>query len=110
LAAFVEWVLVSCQSSLTVDFADDDTSPTPDPVPSLTSPRSTERQPKPTTDGEPKPSVTDEPSPSGASELRIAPEPEPITSDQVREPHVVEEVSVECEEAKEGPAHCTSAE
>ncbi|KAL0188066.1 hypothetical protein M9458_015165, partial [Cirrhinus mrigala] len=25
LAAYVEWVLVSCNSSLTVDFADDDT-------------------------------------------------------------------------------------
>ncbi|KAL0173900.1 hypothetical protein M9458_029868, partial [Cirrhinus mrigala] len=84
--AFVEWVLVSCQSSLTVDFMDDDTSPTPDPVPRPTSPRSTERQPEPTVDGEPKPSATDEPSPSGATELRIAPEPEPVTSDQVQEP------------------------
>ncbi|KAL0170706.1 hypothetical protein M9458_035302, partial [Cirrhinus mrigala] len=104
LTTFVEWVLVSCQSSLTVDFTD---SPTPDPVPSPTSPRSAERQPKHTVDGEPKPSTTDKPS------LRIAPEPEPITSDQVREPatsHGTEEVSVEREEAEEGPAHCTSAE
>ncbi|KAI2664140.1 Transposon Tf2-9 polyprotein [Labeo rohita] len=78
LATFVEWVLVSCQSSLTVDFADNDTSPTPDPVPSPTSPRSPEHQPEPTADGEPKPSATDKPSARGATELRIAPEPEPI--------------------------------
>ncbi|KAL0176624.1 hypothetical protein M9458_028954, partial [Cirrhinus mrigala] len=86
LAAYIEWVLVSCKSSVTVDFVDDDTSPTPDPVPSPTSPHSAERQPEPTADGEPKPSATDEPSPRGAKELRIPPEPEPITSDQVREP------------------------
>ncbi|KAL0190939.1 hypothetical protein M9458_013637, partial [Cirrhinus mrigala] len=69
------WVLVSCQSSLTVDFADDDTNPTPDPVPSPTSPRSAEHQPNPTTDGEPKPSTTDKPLSRGATELRIALEP-----------------------------------
>ncbi|KAL0185654.1 hypothetical protein M9458_017324, partial [Cirrhinus mrigala] len=66
--------------------ADDDTSPTPDPVPSPTSPHSVEHQPEPTTDGEPKPSTTDEQSPRRAAELRIIPEPEAVTSDQVREP------------------------
>ncbi|KAL0186749.1 hypothetical protein M9458_018419 [Cirrhinus mrigala] len=76
LAAFVEWVLVSYQSSLTVDFADDDTSPTPDPEPSQPSPRFTEHEPEPTADREPEPSTTDEPSPNGATML-------PITSDQV---------------------------
>ncbi|KAL0168475.1 hypothetical protein M9458_036697, partial [Cirrhinus mrigala] len=33
LAAYVEWVLVSCNSLLTVDFADDNTSPTLDQSP-----------------------------------------------------------------------------
>ncbi|KAL0181817.1 hypothetical protein M9458_024223, partial [Cirrhinus mrigala] len=68
--------------------------------------------PEPTADGEPKPSAT-EPSPSGATELRIAPEPKPITSGQVREPATVlvtEEFSVEHEDAEDGPAHCISAE
>ncbi|KAL0170155.1 hypothetical protein M9458_034751, partial [Cirrhinus mrigala] len=66
-----------------------------------------------TADGEPKPSVTDEPLPRGVTELRIAPESEPVTSDQVREPAtslVREEFTVEHEDAEEGPAHCTSAE
>ncbi|KAL0176611.1 hypothetical protein M9458_028941, partial [Cirrhinus mrigala] len=113
LATYIEWVLVSCKSSVTMDFADNDTSPAPDPVPSPTSPRSAERQPEPTVDGEPKPSATDEPSPRGATELKIGPEPEPITSDQVRELAILlttEEVSVEHEDAEEGPTHCTSIE
>ncbi|KAI2644540.1 Translation initiation factor IF-2 [Labeo rohita] len=69
------------------------------------------RQPEPTADGEPKLSATDKPLPSGATELRIAPEAEPITSDQVREPaasHATEKVIVEHEDSEEGPAHCTS--
>ncbi len=67
LAAFVEWVLVSCGSLLTVDIMDDDTIPTPDPEPSPPSPRFTERQPEPI--------ATHEPSQEGATELGIAPEP-----------------------------------
>ncbi|KAI2666632.1 APO protein 3, mitochondrial [Labeo rohita] len=91
---------------------DDDTSPPPDPVPRPPSPCSTERQPEPTPDGELKPSATDEPWLSGATELRIAPEPEPIMSNQVREPatsFTTEEFSVEHEDAEEGPAHYTTA-
>ncbi|KAL0157445.1 hypothetical protein M9458_048691 [Cirrhinus mrigala] len=98
LAAFIEWVLVSCKSHIAVDITDDDNSPTRDPVPSPISPRSLERQPEPTVDREPKPSPT----------LRIAPEPEPITSDQVRGPassFTREEFTVEHEDAEEGPAH-----
>ncbi|KAL0163660.1 hypothetical protein M9458_039413, partial [Cirrhinus mrigala] len=38
LTAFIEWVLVSCKSHLTVDIVEDDTSPTPDPKPSPPSP------------------------------------------------------------------------
>ncbi|XP_016422425.1 phospholipase D3-like [Sinocyclocheilus rhinocerous] len=55
----------------------------PDPEPSPPSPRCAEQEPEPTDDGEPEPVATDEPSPDGATELRIALEPEPVTSDQV---------------------------
>ncbi|XP_058606979.1 uncharacterized protein LOC131524173 [Onychostoma macrolepis] len=113
-ATFVEWVLVSCGSPLTVDFENDDTSPTPDPEPSPPSPRAAERQPEPTADGEPAPIATHEPSQEGATELEIALEPEPHgPSDQVREPatsHATVEVTVEREGAEESPAHCTAAE
>ncbi|KAL0193309.1 hypothetical protein M9458_011605, partial [Cirrhinus mrigala] len=113
LAAYVEWVLVSCNSPLTMDFADVDTSPTLDPEPSQPSPRFAEHEPEPTVDGEPEPGATNESSPSGATVLRIAPEPEPITSDQMREQaslYATVEVPVEREGTEESPAHCTSAE
>ncbi len=57
LAAFIEWVLVSCKSHLTVDMADDDTNPTRDPEPSHLPPRSAEL-PEPTADGEPEPAAS----------------------------------------------------
>ncbi len=82
LAAFIEWVLVSCKAKLIVDIADDDTSPTLDPEPSQPPPYGAEL-PEPTADGEPEPAAVVEPSPSGATELTIAPEPQ--VSDQVRE-------------------------
>ncbi|KAI2644887.1 Transposon Ty3-G Gag-Pol polyprotein [Labeo rohita] len=109
LAVYVEWVLVSCNSSLTADFTDNDTSPTLDPEPSQ--PRFAEHEPEPTVDGEPEPSVTDEPSPSGATELQIAQEPEPILSDQVRElatSQAMVGVTVEHKRAMESPTHCTA--
>ncbi|KAL0186399.1 hypothetical protein M9458_018069, partial [Cirrhinus mrigala] len=59
------WVLVSCGSSLTVDIADDHTSPTPDTEPSRASTCCAEHQPEPTTDGEPAPTATNESSPIG---------------------------------------------
>ncbi|XP_058606809.1 uncharacterized protein LOC131524086 [Onychostoma macrolepis] len=75
---------------------------------------SQKRQPEPTADGEPEPIATHEPSQEGATELEIAPEPEPHRpSDQVREPatsHATVEVTVEREGAEESPAHCTAAE
>ncbi|KAI2657009.1 tRNA (guanine-N(7)-)-methyltransferase [Labeo rohita] len=74
LVTYIEWVLVSCKSSVTVDFVDDNTSPTHDPVSSLPSPRSSEQQLEPTADREPEPSVTDESLPKDATELRIATE------------------------------------
>ncbi|KAL0176455.1 hypothetical protein M9458_028785, partial [Cirrhinus mrigala] len=48
----------------------------PEPEPSQPSPRFAEHEPKPSADGEPEPNMTDEPSPNGATELRIALEPE----------------------------------
>ncbi len=110
LAAFIEWVLVSCKSKLTVDIADNNTSPTRDPEPSQLPPRSAEL-PEPTADGEPEPATVVEPSPSGATELPIVPEPEPQVSDQVREPTVqaMVDTAVEIAGAMESPAHGTTA-
>ncbi|KAI2666535.1 Chromatin-remodeling ATPase INO80 [Labeo rohita] len=109
LAACVEWVLVSSRSLWTVE---DDTSPTPDPESSQPSPRFTEHEPEPTVDEEPEPSVT-ESSPCGATELRIAQEPEPLLSNQVREP-ATEPATVDVPDGHEGAedstAHCTTAE
>ncbi len=82
LAAFIEWVLVSCNSPLTVDITDDDTSPTPDPEPSPPSPCSKEHKPEPTTDGEPEPTATDESiadRSDGAEDCRGARAPLPLT-------------------------------
>ncbi|KAL0190336.1 hypothetical protein M9458_013034, partial [Cirrhinus mrigala] len=45
-----------------------------------------EQQLEPTADGEPEPIGTDEPSLKNVTVLRIATEPEPMTSDQVHEP------------------------
>ncbi|KAL0169254.1 hypothetical protein M9458_033850, partial [Cirrhinus mrigala] len=101
------WVLVSCESSLTMDYADDDNSPTPDPVPSPPSPRYAEL-PEPTADREPKPAVTHEPSQKRATEPRIALELNPDTSDQVREPAtkpVAKEITVG-RGRKPCPLHC----
>ncbi|KAI2645833.1 Protein transport protein SEC31 [Labeo rohita] len=99
-ADYMEWVLVSCRSSLT---AEDDTSPTQDPEPSQPAPRHAEFEPEPTADDEPEPRAT---------ELKIATEPEPYTSDQVREPAtstMTGECKMERVRAMESPAHCTTA-
>ncbi|KAI2655859.1 Opioid growth factor receptor [Labeo rohita] len=99
-ADYIEWVLVSCRSSLT---AEDDTSPTQDPEPSQPAPRHAEFEPEPTADDEPEPRAT---------ELKIASEPEPYTSDQVREPATTTttgECKMEQVKAMESPAHCTTA-
>ncbi len=80
LATFIEWVLVSYKSPLTVDIAD--TSPTTDPEPSQPSPHCVEPKLELTADGEPEPTATYEPSHGRATELTIA--PEPVISDQVR--------------------------
>ncbi|KAI2653768.1 hypothetical protein H4Q32_014108 [Labeo rohita] len=75
--------------------------------------QSTKRMQSVTSTSEPEPSVTDEPSPSGATELRIAQEPEPILSNQVREP-ATEPATVHVPDGHEGAedstAHCTTAE
>ncbi|KAI2643001.1 Zinc metalloprotease ZmpB [Labeo rohita] len=101
---YIEWVLVSCRSSLT---AEDDTSPTQDPEPSQPASRHAEFEPEP----EPEPTADDEPEPR-ATEPEIATEPEPYTSDQVREPAtatVMGECNMEQVRAMESPAHCTIA-
>ncbi|KAL0198942.1 hypothetical protein M9458_007482 [Cirrhinus mrigala] len=100
IADYIEWVLVSCRSSLT---AEDDTSPTQDPEPSQPASRHAEFEPEPTADDEPEPRAT---------EPKIATEPEPYTSDQVREPAtatVTGECNMEQVRAMESPAHCTIA-
>ncbi len=71
---------------LTVDIADNHTSPTPDSEPSLQSTRCAEPKPEPNIYREPEPAVTDEPLPERATEPSIAPELEPVTPDQVQEP------------------------
>ncbi|KAI2655726.1 Opioid growth factor receptor [Labeo rohita] len=103
IADYIEWVLASCRSSWTVGIVEKDVSPTQDPEPSQPSPRHAEYEPEPTADDEPEPRAT---------EQRIATEPEPNTSDQVREPAkttVKVECCVEQERAMESPAHCTTA-
>ncbi|KAI2659445.1 Titin [Labeo rohita] len=103
LPDYIEWVLASCGSSWTIDFVKEDVSPTLDPEPSQPSPRHAEFEPEPTADDEPEPRAT---------EQRIATEPEPNTSDQVREPATTTatvECCVEQERAMESPAHCTTA-
>lgn len=73
-AAFVEWVLASCNSALTLYYAGENlASPTLDPEPSLMPPHCAEQQPEPAADGEPEPAATDEPSLKGVTELRIDP-------------------------------------
>ncbi|KAI2655727.1 FMRFamide-related peptides type HF-4 [Labeo rohita] len=99
-ADYIEWVLVSCRSSLT---AEDDTSPTQDPEPSQPAPRHAEFEPEPTKDDEPEPQAT---------ESKIATEPEPYTSDQVRElatTTTTGECKMEQVRAMESPVHCTTA-
>ncbi|KAL1258304.1 hypothetical protein QQF64_011548 [Cirrhinus molitorella] len=105
-AAYVEWTLARNGSSLTIRPEENRASATPDQEPSPPSPRCTEPQPEPTADGEPEPKATDEPSPRSATELRIASEPEPKESDQVREPateHATVENASDSESAECSP-------
>ncbi len=108
-AAYVEWVLVSCNSAFInrPRWQGFHQPPTPDPEPSQASPCCVEHQPEPTADRAPEPTATDEPSPREATELRIAPEPEPhTTSDQVREPaptHAMVDETVERMRAEVSP-------
>ncbi|KAL0192425.1 hypothetical protein M9458_010721, partial [Cirrhinus mrigala] len=79
-----------------------------DPEPSQPPPRLAE--PEPTADGEPEPRAT-EPSPLGVTERVIATEPEPIESDQVREPATMPttvDVPVRGEGAEDSTTHCTA--
>ncbi|KAI2666664.1 Chromatin-remodeling ATPase INO80 [Labeo rohita] len=81
-----------------------------DPEPSPPPPRLVEPEPEPTADGEPEPIAT-ELSPLGVTALENAMEPEPIKSDQVREPATMPatgDVPVEHEGAEDSTAHCTA--
>ncbi|KAL0171946.1 hypothetical protein M9458_032257, partial [Cirrhinus mrigala] len=93
---------------LTVDIADDNTSPTLDPEPSPPSQRCTEPKPEPTTDGEPIPATIKEPSPMRATELKIVLEPEPVCEPATKP--ATEEITEGSESTEEDPAHCTTAE
>ncbi len=109
-AAFVEWTLARNGSPLTICAMDDLARSTPDPKPSPPSPRGTEHQPEPTDDGEPFPAAILEPAQSRATEQRIAPEVEPNTSDQVREPATMpttREPAVDGVSAEWSSAPCT---
>ncbi|KTF92951.1 hypothetical protein cypCar_00033347 [Cyprinus carpio] len=114
VTAFIELVLVCCESPLTVDITDDNTSPTPDPEPSQTPRHCAELQSETTADGESATAATDEPSLKGVTELWIASEPEPqVTSDQVREPATKsddEDITMEHECAEGSPTHCSTDE
>ncbi|KAL1260039.1 hypothetical protein QQF64_007866 [Cirrhinus molitorella] len=102
-SAFVEWTLARNGFPLTVCPEEDLASATPDPEPSQPPPSCAEL-PEPTADGEPEPAAV-ESSPSGAIERTTTQEPEPETSDQVREP-----ATVEIAGAMESPAHTATAE
>ncbi|KAL0166713.1 hypothetical protein M9458_038557 [Cirrhinus mrigala] len=81
-----------------------------DPEPSPPLPRLAEPEPEPTADGEPEPRAT-EPSALGVTAREIATEPEPIESDQVREPAALPatvDVPVGREGAEDSTAHCTA--
>ncbi|KAI2657342.1 Protein PRRC2B [Labeo rohita] len=107
-AVFVEWVLVCYGLLLTVDVVDKDTSPTLDPETNPPSPRCTDSL------HSLSPPQTNKPSPGKATELRIAPKPEPQSiSDQVKELatlHTKVDEAGEREDAEESPTHCTTAE
>ncbi len=113
-AAFVEWILARNGLPLTICPVEDLGSSTPDPEPSPPSPSCAEQKPEPTDDGEPEPAATDEPSHLGATELRIAAEPElRVTSDRVREPATtpaMREKAMASEIAERSSTHCTLAE
>ncbi|CAM4601283.1 unnamed protein product [Leuciscus chuanchicus] len=71
--------MVSCESTLTIGPADDDVSPTPNPMPSQIPSHCEELQHKPITD-ESASAAMFEPVPTGATEQNIT--SEPLESDQ----------------------------
>lgn len=73
---FVECMLESCKSSLTVGPINDDPSPTNYPVPSQQHPNCGDWQPETTASNESNSAVTCEPAQTRATELNIATEPE----------------------------------
>ncbi|ROL46905.1 hypothetical protein DPX16_20557 [Anabarilius grahami] len=110
---YVEWVLVSCDSPLTVDIVDDDTSPTSYPVPSHQHLDYRDRQPEPTTGNERHSAAMYKPAHTRATELNIATEPERRVPEQVCEPAastIAEGVLVEFDGMERSSAHPPATE
>ncbi|ROL55154.1 hypothetical protein DPX16_5439 [Anabarilius grahami] len=109
---YVEWVLASCGSSMTVDISDD-ASPTPTPVHSHQHPDCEDRRHEPTADREEDFAATFEPAPTRATEQDIATEPEQRGTDQVCEPavpSVAEGILVEYEGMEVSPTQPPATE
>ncbi|KAI2655582.1 Filamentous hemagglutinin [Labeo rohita] len=86
------------------------TSPPAHPEPSQPTPQLAEPEPEPPAVREPEPRAT-EPSAMGVTAREIATEPEPIESDQVREPSTMPatvNVPVGREGAEDSTTHCTA--
>ncbi|KAL0191910.1 hypothetical protein M9458_010206, partial [Cirrhinus mrigala] len=119
LLSYINFTLWTNGSTFTVSEAEEDSKLVQphladvsqhDPEPSQPPPRLTEPEPEPTPDGEPEPRAT-EPSPLGVTARETDTEPQPIESDQVREPATMPatvDVPVGREVAEDGTAHCTA--
>ncbi|ROI16606.1 hypothetical protein DPX16_22583 [Anabarilius grahami] len=110
---YVEWVLASCGSPMTVGIDYNDTSPTATPVPSQEPPDGVACQRNATGDREPASTAMQEPATSGTTERNIGAEPEHSVSDQVCEfaaTSVAEGVSEEHEGLEWSPAHTPATE
>ncbi|ROJ08804.1 hypothetical protein DPX16_3114 [Anabarilius grahami] len=112
-ATFVEWVLASCGSPLTVGPVNDDASPTHNPVHNQNHPDGEDLQLEPTAGHVSNSTATFEPAPVGATEPNNAMEPEQHESEQVCElatTSIVEGVLVDIEAMEVSPAHPPATE
>ncbi|KAL0180485.1 hypothetical protein M9458_022891, partial [Cirrhinus mrigala] len=119
LLSYISFALWTNGSTFTVSEAEEDSALIQphladvlqhDPEPSPPPPRLVEPEPEPTMDREPEPRGT-EPSALGVTAREFATEPEPIESDQVREPATMPatvDVPVRREGAEDSTAHCTT--
>ncbi|ROI93597.1 hypothetical protein DPX16_5363 [Anabarilius grahami] len=110
---FVEWVLASCGSPLTVGAVDDDASLTHNPVHNQDHPDGEDQQLEPTAGHVSDSAATFVPAPVGATEPNNAMEPEQHESDQVCEPDatsIAEGVLVDIEVMEASPTHPPATE